>query len=85
MATFFTLTSNKGRYKMIRLTKKEAVKMFMDTYGEGLFSHDSTGRKMDKAANREMWNNWTDMLCKDGKITQYQFDTWTYPRNKFFH
>lgn len=32
----------------------------------------------DKPAIREAWNNWTDALCKDGRITQRQYDTWTY-------
>lgn len=73
--------------KMIKLTKREAVKEFMYIYGEGLFKKDGTGgnRRMDKVANREQWNNWTDQLCKEGRITAHQFNTWQYPRNKYFY
>lgn len=34
---------------------------------------------LDKPALREAWNNYTDALCKDGDITQFQYDTWTNP------
>lgn len=37
-------------------------------YGEG-----------DKVALREAWNNYTDSLCKDGMITERQYETWTNP------
>lgn len=33
----------------------------------------------DKPAMREAWNDWTDGLCKDRRITQKQYDTWTHP------
>lgn len=59
------------------MTKVEAVKQFMLIYEECMFS--------DKVANREMWNAWTDSLCKDGIITEHQYNTWTYPRNKYFY
>lgn len=35
--------------------------------------------KNDKAALRTAWNDYTDMLCKDGKITEYQYENWTNP------
>jgi hypothetical protein len=35
--------------------------------------------KNDKPAQRMAWNNYTDMLCKDGQITQKQYDTWIGP------
>ena len=35
--------------------------------------------KHDKPALREAWNNFTDMLCKDGRITPRQYDTWLNP------
>lgn len=57
------------------MTKHEAIKQFM------AFELSTT----DKVANREMWNNWTDSLCKDGIITEHQYNTWTYPRNKYFY
>lgn len=33
----------------------------------------------DWPARREAWNYFTDMLTRDGRITQHQRDTWTYP------
>jgi hypothetical protein len=35
--------------------------------------------KGDKVWRRELWNNYTDRLCKDGEITQAQYDSWTNP------
>jgi len=35
--------------------------------------------KNDKPAISQAWNDYTDMLCKDGQITQRQYDTWTNP------
>ena len=34
----------------------------------------------DWPARREGWNNWTDMLCKDGLISDWQYNNWTHPR-----
>jgi hypothetical protein len=60
------------------MTKKEAIKEFqahilpsvIQQYGE-----------KDKPARDQAWNDWTDQLCKSGKITQDQYDTWTHPYN----
>lgn len=35
--------------------------------------------KGDVCAKREYWNNYTDSLCKDGMITDSQYDNWTNP------
>lgn len=34
----------------------------------------------DYIARAEKWNNWTDALCKDGTITEKQYETWSQPR-----
>jgi len=34
----------------------------------------------DWPARREAWNNWTDSLCKDALISDWQYDNWTHPR-----
>jgi hypothetical protein len=31
----------------------------------------------DWPARREGWNNWTDMLCKDGQISDWQYANWS--------
>ena len=33
----------------------------------------------DNVALREEFNNWTDYLCKDGRITSNQYNTWDNP------
>lgn len=33
----------------------------------------------DKPALRESWNNFTDFLCKNGDITQEEYNDWGYP------
>ena len=30
---------------------------------------------------REAWNDWTDGLCKNGQITQRQYERWLMPRS----
>ena len=27
----------------------------------------------------ETWNNWTDSLCKDGEISDWQYENWSHP------
>jgi hypothetical protein len=34
----------------------------------------------DWPARRETWNNWTDSLCKDGQISDWQYENWSQPR-----
>lgn len=36
-------------------------------------------RFKDTVAKCEAWNDYTDMLCKSGIITQKQYETWTNP------
>ena len=36
-------------------------------------------REPDWPARREAWNNWTDALCKDGLISDWQYENWTHP------
>ena len=33
----------------------------------------------DGPARRETWNDWTDMLCKDGQISDWQYMNWSQP------
>ena len=33
----------------------------------------------DYIARSEAWNNWTDSLCKDGQISDWQYENWTHP------
>ena len=33
----------------------------------------------DRPARSEAWNDWTDSLCKDGEISDWQYDNWSQP------
>ena len=58
------------------MTKVEAIKEFR---AEILpYVHAKYGRT-DRIAVREAWNDWTDGLYKDRRITQHQYDTWSGP------
>ena len=53
------------------MTKQEVKRAFE----QGLTPEIWRLFKADKALLRQEWNNFTDMLCKDGHITQRQYDT----------
>ena len=40
--------------------------------------------KNDKPANRQLYNDTKDRLCRDGLITEKQADKWVYPSTKLF-
>ena len=33
----------------------------------------------DWPARREAWNNWTDFLCKNLEISDWQYENWSQP------
>lgn len=39
----------------------------------------ANGNGVDEIMRREEWNNYTDMLCKDRRITSRQYETWSNP------
>ena len=41
--------------------------------------NDNPEFRDDYVAKREFFNNYTDMLCKDGVITSKQYETWSNP------
>lgn len=56
------------------MTKAQALKQFKELYASFLKEN-----KQDKVAIRTAWNDYTDMLTKDGEITENQYNTWTQP------
>ena len=56
-----------------KMTKTEAVKMFRELYKRW------GGRRAAPIAKRTEWNDWTDSLCKDGLITDNQYNNWGNP------
>ena len=62
---------------------EDAVKMFEQ---DVLPSIRHTERRngfngVDKPMRREAWNNWTDGLCKDGLISDWQYENWSQPES----
>ena len=55
---------------MKKMTKAEALKLFREI---------DNSPKGDVVWRREEWNNFTDALCKNRKITSKQYETWTNP------
>jgi hypothetical protein len=62
---------------MARVTKAHALAIFKEEWDN--IAEAGVFRKDDKLALRESWNNFTDSLCKDGMITEHQYNTWTHP------
>lgn len=52
---------------------RDAVKMFQQTYSD-LYENG-----VNYWTAQECWANFTDILCKNGDITQKQFETWDTP------
>ena len=57
-----------------KMTKAEALKEFREIY-----KTLPTALRGDAIAKREDWNNYTDGLCKDGRITLHQYENWGQP------
>jgi len=61
------------------MTKREAVIEFKrDILPLVRETYEQDGR-VDRPARAEAWNNWTDALCKDKRITPKQYETWGHP------
>jgi len=61
----------------MKLTKKDALRAFKNVLNSDYVYYANI--RGDKVAMREFWNNFTDMLCKDGEITENQYNTWSNP------
>ena len=63
------------------MTKREAVAEFTQICPPSTFARtDHNGRVyVDKPMKAEAWNNYTDALCKEGRITMKQYETWLHP------
>ena len=35
--------------------------------------------EINKPMRREEWDNWTDALCKQGEISDWQYENWSQP------
>lgn len=64
----------------VKMTKVEAVREFKETVLPIIINtHELVGRK-DVGARREAWAFFTDGLCRDGRITNWQYMNWVTPK-----
>jgi len=61
---------------MRTITKAQALQQFRYNW-----KVETKGTKWagDVIAKRESWNNFTDALCKEGYISNSQYDRWSNP------
>lgn len=57
-----------------KLTKAEVVKQCRE-----IFMENPDYFRGDSIAQREYFNDYTDMLCKDRQITEKQYNNWVNP------
>ena len=65
------------------ITWKQAVATFIECYAPVIVQEEQKNgftRYADLPMRRESWNNYTDALCKDGEISDWQYENWTHPR-----
>ena len=61
------------------ITWNEACEMFRNHILPIVIErYESDGIK-DGPARRETWNDLTDVLCKDGQISDWQYANWSHP------
>ena len=60
------------------MLKKQVLENFKNLYNGTLKNE----LKKDRIAVCEHWNNYTDMLMKNGDITEYQYSSWNNPFQK---
>ena len=60
-----------------RMTKKEAVASFWESWAD--FVANDPSWRGDSIAKRCAFNDYVDMLNKDGMVTDYQADNWSNP------
>ena len=61
------------------MTKKEAMREFREFVLPVIREKYEQYGRIDIPARREAWCNFTDALCKSGRITQRQDYTWGNP------
>ena len=64
-------------YKVI--TRDEAIERFEAFELPAVIEECEQDGELDGPARREAWNNYTDYLCKDDQISDWQYANWTQP------
>ena len=61
------------------MTWEEACEMYRDAILPLVRAQYEQDDQPDWPARREAWNNWTDSLCKDNDISDWQYNNWSHP------
>lgn len=62
------------------MTKQNAIEEFNEFVLPSIIQRENkNGGRKDIPMRREAWNNFTDALCKEGRITEGQYETWSGP------
>lgn len=75
-AAYRTSFTRRGNPIGGHMTKKQAEQDFEENILPAVYARYGI---RDRVAISEAWNGYTDMLQKDGLISQKQYDTWTNP------
>tara|TARA_X000001382_G_C3108721_1_gene159132 strand:+ start:66 stop:287 length:222 start_codon:yes stop_codon:yes gene_type:complete len=61
------------------MTRKQAIMEFENFVLPVVIKQFEMDGVRDLPARREAWNDWTDSLCKDFYISDWQYMNWTQP------
>ncbi len=61
------------------IIRADAINMWRDGILPFIQAEFEADGVPDYPARSESFNNWTDMLCKDGRISEWQYNNWTHP------
>ena len=62
------------------ITREQAIATFMECYVPVITKDEQRYNcHPDLPMRRETWNNYTDSLCKDGEISDWQYENWSQP------
>ena len=61
------------------MTRDQAIEIFDNCILPIVAEQYEQDGRADECARRETWNNWTDSLCKDREISDWQYENWSQP------
>ena len=61
------------------MTRDEAIEDFITTVLPAVVEEYEQDGIIDEPARSEAWNNFTDYLCKDDLISDWQYNNWSQP------
>ncbi len=59
------------------MTWEQACRMYRDIFLPVIREKYEQDGLPDWPARREAWNNWTDSLCKNNRISDWQYNNWS--------